>query len=735
MSSVRQYSCDACYRSKSKCDKGSPCSYCVRHGVVCMPSQVETSDRPRKRRFPEAELLDRIRKYEAALESYGADLDAIRNGRFTVEKSRRTRPRFDSPDSRSTDRQTDGKESEAADIDAFEEMQEVHKLLDDGGASRRWPTRIMSHFDRLYPTDGADMLFGHFHELEAQPTPHPDAFQIFELWRVYSENVLPLNKILHGPTMQRKISQYGSSIESAAPREQALFFAVYTMAVGSLDDQQCLDTFHQAKEDLLHRFQLNTQIWLRRAELWRTADLQVLQAFVLYLTNLQNVVDPRSHVAFTAVADRLARRMRLHRPLPPHLLPADQGLLDVEMGKRLWWELCLLERRALEKSSMGTADLPHQGKIDLPLMLSDADLDGLQDQTGAAGGPHTFGRDPHIKLSPEMIFFMVRCESVRFLNKVRERPGSQNGWTEFSTPLIPFSEKANLINDFERLLQERYLSQCNESIATHRFTVLCARGLVGRMRLSSLLSEEMRLDRLPAGEKALHPDAVRKVQQSLLEISTQTLEERAELYLVRAHGKFRWFLFHNMPFVALIHNVRLLRLFVDGPLVERAWRTVEKNISSFKGPRALLTGALRKAAANSAGFLVDELVLRAWSRRRVALGIGANDPVPPFIADVSARHQIPPTAMVPPRGASAEQAYGNGVPQMPFYSGSDVPQTTPATDADQLSSLASLLGAADQDFDWSRWLDDLSTPATMTDATIATPPVSEFGANFALVPS
>lgn len=41
---------------------------------------------PRKKRFPEAELLDRLRLYEAALRSYGADIDTI-NG-----TSRETKP-------------------------------------------------------------------------------------------------------------------------------------------------------------------------------------------------------------------------------------------------------------------------------------------------------------------------------------------------------------------------------------------------------------------------------------------------------------------------------------------------------------------------------------------------------------------------------------------------------------------------------------------------------------------
>ena len=40
---------------------------------------VPTVSRPRKKRYPEAELLARLKKYEAALKSYGADIEAIQH--------------------------------------------------------------------------------------------------------------------------------------------------------------------------------------------------------------------------------------------------------------------------------------------------------------------------------------------------------------------------------------------------------------------------------------------------------------------------------------------------------------------------------------------------------------------------------------------------------------------------------------------------------------------------------
>ena len=72
----QQHSCALCHQRKVKCDKKNPCSYCASRGVPCAPL-TRSSPGPRKKRFPEAELLARLRAYEAALKSYGADINLI----------------------------------------------------------------------------------------------------------------------------------------------------------------------------------------------------------------------------------------------------------------------------------------------------------------------------------------------------------------------------------------------------------------------------------------------------------------------------------------------------------------------------------------------------------------------------------------------------------------------------------------------------------------------------------
>lgn len=69
-------SCMLCQQRKIKCNKGSPCSNCQKLRVECIPTAPLS--RPRKRRFAEAELLARLRRYEDLLRSYGANIDDLR---------------------------------------------------------------------------------------------------------------------------------------------------------------------------------------------------------------------------------------------------------------------------------------------------------------------------------------------------------------------------------------------------------------------------------------------------------------------------------------------------------------------------------------------------------------------------------------------------------------------------------------------------------------------------------
>ena len=72
-------SCDLCRRRKVKCDRGNPCSNCLRSGATCVSSTSLRVPRGRKggRRKPDAELLKRIAKLENLVKNLESDNDRV----------------------------------------------------------------------------------------------------------------------------------------------------------------------------------------------------------------------------------------------------------------------------------------------------------------------------------------------------------------------------------------------------------------------------------------------------------------------------------------------------------------------------------------------------------------------------------------------------------------------------------------------------------------------------------
>lgn len=62
----RILSCMLCQQRKVKCDRKFPCANCVKSRAQCVPASL-AGPRQRRRRFPERELLERLRKYEDLL--------------------------------------------------------------------------------------------------------------------------------------------------------------------------------------------------------------------------------------------------------------------------------------------------------------------------------------------------------------------------------------------------------------------------------------------------------------------------------------------------------------------------------------------------------------------------------------------------------------------------------------------------------------------------------------------
>jgi hypothetical protein len=114
---------------------------------------------------------------------------------------------------------------------------------------------------------------------------HPQPVHIFMLWQAFRDNIDPLTKLFHAPTVQQTILDASADLENVPRATEALMFSIYSSAVVSMTEADCQSKIGEARGTLLARFQTGAMQALRRAELLKTSDLVVLQAFILYLVS------------------------------------------------------------------------------------------------------------------------------------------------------------------------------------------------------------------------------------------------------------------------------------------------------------------------------------------------------------------------------------------------------------------------------------------------------------------
>ena len=67
---------------------------------------------------------------------------------------------------------------------------------------------------------------------------HPLPSHVAFLWSIYQENVEPLVKLLHVPSMEAVFRDARNNTQNLSPGNQALVFAIYFSAVTSVEDDE-----------------------------------------------------------------------------------------------------------------------------------------------------------------------------------------------------------------------------------------------------------------------------------------------------------------------------------------------------------------------------------------------------------------------------------------------------------------------------------------------------------------
>jgi hypothetical protein len=127
------------------------------------------------------------------------------------------------------------------------------------------------------------LLFGTPGSIVHLATLHPDQAKIFRLWQIYLDNVDPLLKVTHAPTLQPRIIDAISDLANISPPLEALLFSIYCVSLLSISEDQCQALFGSPKGELLAGYQFACRQALLNAGVLRSSDHDCLTALFLYL--------------------------------------------------------------------------------------------------------------------------------------------------------------------------------------------------------------------------------------------------------------------------------------------------------------------------------------------------------------------------------------------------------------------------------------------------------------------
>lgn len=285
-------SCVTCRRRKVKCDKQNPCSNCTKAGSPCVfPAPGRAPRRPRQGGGKvvserEAELLKRLRRLEGVVEELSGqvEVEAVKHSPSSDNSSSMQK------DSESGD--TSNQKGSTVRVVGMDEGSGSRRKwitrslkLGDGPPKSAWsPEEAERGIGRLVLEEGKsryvaspfwaaiseeveeirDMLHYQENESDDSDAPvtnsnrvtmpdhqsfimgysssdvdlkslHPLPSQIPFYWQTFLENVQPLVKIMHTPTMNKVIKEVQNNLDSLSKSTEALMFSIYFATITSMN--------------------------------------------------------------------------------------------------------------------------------------------------------------------------------------------------------------------------------------------------------------------------------------------------------------------------------------------------------------------------------------------------------------------------------------------------------------------------------------------------------------------
>jgi hypothetical protein len=334
----------------------------------------------------------------------------------------------------------DSARNQGGDVPSSVKIDVIDKLEDDvnqiaSHVLSRMPTnKVSDHGNHTTPLTSSVQYF----ELESGLDPlFPTRAQTKILWRQFREIADQQIKIAHRPQAELSLWRVCTNDALLSSNEIGLAFAIYFAAIVGMSNDDINTTLGVSKSTAISTYQQAAEQAVMKANSLSNQSLMTLQAMTILAAFSRYVKDDKKAWPLTGMARRLN----------PASSTTTGMAFEMEMRRRIWWQLWYLDHRAKindgEEAELGIiSQVP-----EVPANVLDEDLD------------------------PSMISI----------------PPSRDGWTPVSFSLMNFTigqaalnvdgvgswkAKRAIIDHCERRVQVAYLRHCTNGgpihwLATH----------------------------------------------------------------------------------------------------------------------------------------------------------------------------------------------------------------------------------------------------------------------------
>ncbi|KAJ5967827.1 hypothetical protein N7501_004075 [Penicillium viridicatum] len=315
--------------------------------------------------------------------------------------------------------------------------------------------------------------------------------------------------------------------------------------------EDCRVELDEDKHEVLNRYRTGVESALAKADLLQSLDITVLQAFVIYIACSRRYNKGPDISKFLGNAIGIALKIGLHRDASA----SEISPFQVEMRRRLWWQIYILDTNIAEDCGTNPRILESWFDTRFPSNVTDASLDpDMKDPPRNCSG------------KTEMVLSLTRSE---ISNLARRTIFSDQFCEESCYPVLSTLQKCTTIDLFKEKVEQQYLSHLDQSIALDCFTTVFSNLVLAKLKLAVI-------------KPRARQDQSMLTHVNFRKVCVEILQETAALKRHEKGRQWLWIFQSHIEWDALTCLLINLSLSPKGEVLDLAWQAVNETYEHLK---------------------------------------------------------------------------------------------------------------------------------------------------------